>query len=95
MSKRDTLDRVKSSLDLSITTQADGADAPSASLPNTRYAYRVRAFRNAGGRAPSNEATITTPAPTRYRTHITARRNPRRLRIVMQLLARLQHLNSL
>ena len=36
---------VNSSLDVTTTTQADGARAPSASLPHTGYAYRVRAFR--------------------------------------------------
>lgn len=64
-------------------------------LPNTTYVYRVRAFRHAGGGAASNDATVTTPAPTRHRTQITGRRCRQRLRILMQLLARLQHLNSL
>jgi uncharacterized protein len=30
--------------------------------PNTTYTYRVRSFRNAGGGAASNDATVTTPA---------------------------------
>jgi hypothetical protein len=78
MLKRDTHPAVgtaNSSLEASATTQAESADAPSAS---------------------PNDATVTTPASIRHRTQMTwHRRRRQRLRIVMQLLARLQHPDAL
>jgi hypothetical protein len=84
-----------SGLDVSSTTPADNAYVPTESLPNTKRVYEVRTFRNTGRGPDFNEATITTPAPTRRRPQVNGRRHRKRLSIVMQLLARLQHLESL
>ena len=40
-----------------MTTYADATVQP-----QTTYTYRVRSFRNGGGGAVSNDATVTTPA---------------------------------
>ena len=94
MLKRDSQTRTREadgSADVDTQIQADGAEARSASLSNTRYGYCVRVFRSAGEGAACKQATPNTPAPTRYRTH-TPCRNRQRLRIVMQLLAGVQRL---
>jgi hypothetical protein len=96
MFKRDSQtgsQKAHSRLDALTTTQADGAEG--GSLSKRRYTYREQAFRSAGDGTGSNDATITTPAPTRYCRQITARRSRQRLRIVTQLLARHQDLHSL
>jgi hypothetical protein len=80
------------SADADTRIQADGAEARCASLSSTKYGQCVRVFRSAGEGAACKQATPNTPAPTRYRTHITPCRNRQRLRVVMQLLAGVQRL---
>jgi hypothetical protein len=87
----------------STIIQADSADAPPASPNNviaipvspTQVSLNWAENNNAGSGAASNDSTVTTSAPTRHRTQKSGRSRRQRLSIVMQLLARLQQLNSL
>ena len=83
-----------SSLDGSNTTQADRAEAPPGNPVASPVSSTQIGRREVEGSAVSHGQTVTVRALTRRRAQPTGRGRRQRLRIVMGLLARLQHLHG-